>query len=140
MAFQNIIGERTQKITNFQSQVLDNYNLLLNTVKTENERILASYDKVFNERSADSQKAKYMNQSGDMIWKIYGYLFWVYYIFIIVLSILLYFQPFSIYLKIVIILLMFGFPFYIYVVEEWLYVMTDYLWHILLSQVYSNGF
>jgi hypothetical protein len=140
MSFQNIIGERTQKITDFQSQVLVNYNLLLNTVKTENKRISDSYDKVFNERSADGQKSKYMNQSGDMIWKIYGYLFWVYYITITILSILLYFQPFSIYLKILIIIIMYGFPFYIYPAEEWLYVMTDYIWHILLSQVYSNGF
>ena len=134
------INERNARILNFQDQTLNNYNLLYTTVETENKRIQSSFDKMLESHSADGQKSKYMNQSGDIIWTIYKYLFWLYYICITILAILLYYQPFSIYLKIAIILLMYGFPFYIYMAEEWTYVMSEYLWYILLSQVYTNGF
>lgn len=134
------VTERNARILKFQEQTLNNYNLLYTTVDTENKRISKSFNKMLDAHLADGQKSKYMNQSGDIILKIYGYLFWIYYICIIILTILLYFQPFSIYLKVFIVLLMFGFPFYIYHIEEWIYVYSDYIWHILVSQVYSNGF
>ena len=140
IGFTDFVKDRNKNVTNLQNQTLINYQVMLQTVRSENKRLINANDKIINEHSADGQKSKYMKQSGDIIWTIYKYSFWVYMVCITILAVLIYLQPYSIYFKIVLILLMYGFPFYIYPTELYLYKLFEFLWSILLSQIYSNGF
>ena len=129
-----------QKIKTYQTQTLNNYSTLHNKVKSENERIEKTFNKIKNEHSADAQKSKYVTLSEEILKGIYTYSFWIYIILSIVLFILLFNRPLSILTKTMLFIVIFGFPFYIYYLENITYIICIYLYNIMVSTVYNNGY
>jgi hypothetical protein len=97
------------------------------------------YDK--NLHSADAQQVKYTNQSTSILSTVYKYTFYVYMILAVILCGVIFFKAkFSIPKQIFLYLLILLFPFYIYAVENILYIAAAYLYNLVLSNIYSNGF
>lgn len=125
----------------FQQQVLRNYTLLYDKVKTENDRIKNTYDVMKNANSASGQKSKYVNQSTQILQKIYDVLFWIYLVVAVGLSAVIYmYSKQGIYMKVFLILLVLLFPFYIYPLEIFVFEILRYLYSLVLSVVYVNNY
>jgi ABC-type multidrug transport system fused ATPase/permease subunit len=129
-----------EKIKTYQTQTLNNYTTLHNKIKSENERIEKTFNKIKNEHSADAQKAKYVTLSEQILKSIYTYSFWIYIILSIILFILLFYRPLSTFTKAMLFIVIFGFPFYIYYLENITYIICIYLYNIMVSTVYNNGY
>ena len=125
----------------FQQQVLRNYTLLYDKVKTENDRIKNTYDVMKNANSASGQKSKYVNQSTQILQKIYNVLFWIYLVLAVGLSVVIYmYSKQGLYMKVFLILLVLLFPFYIYPLEIFVFEILRYLYSLVLSVVYVNNY
>jgi hypothetical protein len=125
----------------FQTQVLRNYTLLYDKVKTENDRIKKTYDVMQNANSASGQKSKYVNQSTQILQKIYNVLFWIYLVVAVGLSVVIYmYSKQGLYMKVFLILLVLLFPFYIYPLEIFVFEILRYLYSLVLSVVYVNNY
>ena len=139
------VGKTVANITDpqllaYQIQILNNYTTLYNKVQSENDRIQKTYDKIKNEHSADSQKSKYVELSEIILKKVYMYSFVIYMILSLVLCVLIYYKPFSLTIKIVLVIVILGFPFYIFFLENVIYQISMYLYNIMVSTVYTNGY
>jgi hypothetical protein len=125
----------------FQKQVLINYTLLYDKVKAENDRITKTYDVIKNANSASGQKSKYVNQSTQILQKIYYVLFWIYLVVAVGLSVVIYmYSKQGLYMKVFLILLVLLFPFYIYPLEIFVFEILRYLYSLVLSVVYVNNY
>lgn len=137
----NQVASKTDsQLLSFQIQILNNYTTLYDKVKAENDRIQKTYDKIKNEHSADSQKSKYVELSKIIIKNIYTYSLIIYMILALVLCVLIYYKPFSLTTKILLFVIILGFPFYIFFLENVIYKISIYLCNIALSTVYTNGY
>ena len=131
--------ENNQHDSGYQIQILNNYQQLIDTVNKENSIIRSSFDKItFN--SADGQQSKYIYQSSTILSKIYNYGFWIYLVLAVILCIVIWMKPDSIYMKVFLVVAILLYPFYIYPLEELSYVVSTYIWDILLSITYDNGY
>jgi hypothetical protein len=133
-------ADKDKKILTFQMQALNNYNTLYDKVKNENERLEDSYNNTKNNHSADAQQSKYVDLSAKIIKNIYNISFWIYIVLSVVLCVFIYRNPFSLQIKLALGAVIFGFPFYIYFLENALYTFSVYIYYILISAVYSNGY
>ena len=124
----------------YQLQILNNYQQLNDAVKKENDTIYSTYyhDITFN--SANSQQSKYVNQSTTILNTINNWGFWRYIVLAIVLCVLIYRNDMDIYYKIGYILVVLLYPFYIYPLEEITYQVSVYVWNLLISVTYDNGY
>ena len=141
----NNVGKQVANITDpqllaYQIQISNNYTTLYNKVQSENDRIQKTHDKIKNEHSADSQKSKYVELSEIILKKVYMYSFVIYMILSLVLCVLIYYKPFSFTIKIVLVIIILGFPFYIFFLENVIYKISMYLYNFALSTVYTNGY
>jgi len=128
------------QVKTFQTQTLNNYRTLYDKVKAENDRIENTYNKIQNEHSADVQKSKYVNLSEAIIKNVYTYSFWIYMVLAIVLCVFVYNHDFSNIIKVVLFIVILGFPFYIYFLENLTYTVSIYLYNIIISISYNNGY
>jgi hypothetical protein len=136
-----LLTENTdQKIKTFQMQTLNNYTTLYNKAKAENDRLENTYKKIQNEHSVDAQKAKYVGLSEQILKNIYTYSFWIYMLLAFVLCVLIYNKPLSPMMKTFLFIVILGFPFYIYPLENLTYIICIYLYNIMVSTVYNNGY
>jgi short subunit fatty acids transporter len=125
----------------YQKQVLTNYTMLLDKVKKENIQLANSFDYMKNQSSADGQKSKYVNQSTQILEKIYNVLFWIYLVVAVGLSVVIYmYSKQGIYMKVFFILLVLLFPYYIYPLENFVFEIMRYLYSLVLSVVYVNNY
>ena len=137
----NISGNRETVIQQFQKQVFTNYSMLLDKVTKENKQLSNSLDYMNNASSANGQKSKYVNQSTQILEKIYNVLFWIYLVVAVGLSVIIYlYSKQGIYMKVFLILLALSFPFYIYPVENFIFEIMRYLYRLMLSIVYVNNY
>lgn len=137
----NINGDRERSIIQFQKQVFTNYSMLLDKVKKENKQLSNSFDNMKNASSANGQKSKYVNQSTQILEKIYDVLFWIYLVVAVGLSVVIYlYSKQGIYMKVFLISLALLFPFYIYPVENFIFEIMRYLYSLVLSVVYVNNY
>ena len=127
---------RDTSIEQYQEGVLDAYQSLLDKVTMENEMIKKSYPGI----SVAGRKSIYLDQSSKIFITINKWLFWIYIGLAIILSIMIILKPFSIYFKISMIAVIVGFPFYIYPLETGLYELLIYIYSVLLSVTYNNGY
>ena len=127
---------RDTSIEQYQEGVLDAYQSLLDKVTMENEMIKKSYPGI----SVAGRKSIYLDQSSKIFITINKWLFWIYIVLAIILSIMIILKPFSIYFKISMIAVIVGFPFYIYPLETGLYELLIYIYSVLLSVTYNNGY
>jgi len=136
-----ISENRESSMIQYQNQVLTNYTMLLDKVKKENIQLANSFDYMKNESSADGQKSKYVNQSTQMLEKIYNVLFWIYLVVAVGLSVVIYmYSKQGIYMKVFFILLVLLFPYYIYPLENFVFEIMRYLYSLVLSVVYVNNY
>lgn len=134
-----MVDQSTTKKT-FDIDVLDTYTTLYNKVKDENDRLSMTNDKTKNDHSADAQKSKYVELSQEIIKNVYNYAFWIYMVLAVILFVFVYKKPFSNLVKILLFVVIFGFPFYIYILENLTYKICIYLYNVMLSTVYTNGY
>jgi hypothetical protein len=136
-----ISGNREISMIQYQTQVLNNYTMLLDKVTKENEQLANSFDYMKNQSSADGQKSKYVNQSTQILEKIYNVLFWIYLVVAVGLSVVIYmYSKQGIYMKVFFILLVLLFPYYIYPLENFVFEIMRYLYSLVLSVVYVNNY
>ena len=109
-------------------------------MKTENDRLEDSYNNTKNHHSIDGQQSKYVDLSAKIIKDIYNVSFWIYIILSLVLCGFIYRTSLSLQIKIGLVFIIFGFPFYIYFLENAVYSFSVYIYYILISVVYSNGY
>jgi len=139
-AMGSLISTTDPQIKTFQTQTLNNYTTLYNTVKAENDRLENTYNKIKNEHSADAQKARYVGLSEQILKTVYTYSFWIYILLSLALCVLIYYKPLSPMMKTVLFIVIIGFPFYIYPLENLTYSICIYLYNIMVSTVYNNGY
>lgn len=135
-AIKQLGANKDTNIEQYQEQVLDTYQLLLDKVTTENELIEKSYPGI----SVAGRKSIYLDQSSTIFIMINKWLFWIYIVLAIILSIMIILKPVSIYFKISMIAVIIAFPFYIYPLETGLYQLSMYIYSVMLSVVYNNGY
>ena len=136
-----ISGNRESSMIQYQNQVLTNYRMLLDKVTKENKQLANSFDYMKNQSSADGQKSKYVNQSTQILEKIYNVLFWIYLVVAFGLSVVIYmYSKQGIYMKVFFILLVLLFPYYIYPLENFVFEIMRYLYSLMLSVVYVNNY
>jgi len=136
-----ISGNRESSMIQYQKQVLTNYTMLLDKVKKENIQLANTFDYMKNQSSADGQKSKYVNQSTQILEKIYNVLFWIYLVVAVGLSVVIYmYSKQGIYMKVFFILLVLLFPYYIYPLENFVFEIMRYLYSLVLSVVYVNNY
>jgi hypothetical protein len=135
-AIKQLGANKDTNIEQYQEQVLDTYQVLLDKVTTENELIEKSYPGI----SVAGRKSIYLDQSSTIFIMINKWLFWIYIALAIILSIMIILKPFSIYFKISMIAVIIAFPFYIYPLETGLYELLIYIYSVLLSVIYNNGY
>jgi hypothetical protein len=127
---------RDTDLATYQNQLLNTYQSLLDKVTVENNMIEKSYP----DTSISGQKSIYINKSSDTLASINKWLFWIYIALAIVLCVLIVMKPYSIPFKIFIVALIISFPFYIHPAETLTYQISMYIYSILLSVVYNNGY
>lgn len=136
-----ISGNRETSMIQYQNQVLTNYTMLLDKVRKENIQLENTFDYMKNQSSADGQKSKYVNQSTQILEKIYNVLFWIYLVVAVGLSVVIYmYSKQGIYMKVFFILLVLLFPYYIYPLENFVFEIMRYLYSLVLSVVYVNNY
>jgi hypothetical protein len=106
------------------------------SIDQKNELIEKSYPGI----SVAGRKSIYLDQSSTIFIMINKWLFWIYIALAIILSIMIILKPFSIYFKISMIAVIIAFPFYIYPLETGLYELLIYIYSVLLSVIYNNGY
>jgi hypothetical protein len=121
-------------------QIQNMYTPLHYTVKKQNDSLKVQIDDLVN-NAVSSQSSIYINQSSQILQSIYNYVILVYFIVAIVLSVLIVRKPeHSIQIKILIIILLLTFPFYIYPLEKLSLIISDYFTALFFSLVYKNGY
>jgi hypothetical protein len=124
----------------YQQQIMNNYKQLLETVKTQNKTINSTYNNTTTQQSANGQQTKYVFQSSAILNKLYNYTFWIYFVLAVILCFIVMRKSFHIIYKIILVFAILGYPFYIYALEKLSYVISVYVWDVLLSVVYDNGY
>jgi hypothetical protein len=132
--------QNNQHDTGYQLQLLNSFQHLSDTVKKQNDMIYSTYYNKIIFNSADGQKGKYINQSSDILKNIFTYGFWVYMFFAIILCAVVFRKEMHIIFKILLIIAIITYPFYIYPLEELTYVISTYIWNLLISVAYNTGY
>jgi hypothetical protein len=143
MSEKDIILQGVQNHQNdlgYQLQILNNYQQLHDAVEKENNTIYSTFyhDLTFN--SANSRHSKYVYQSTTILNTVNTWSFWIYIALAIVLSVLIIRSEMGIYSKIGYVIATIGYPFYIYPLEEITYSLSMYIWNLLISVTYDNGY
>ena len=132
--------KNNQHDAGYQMQILNNYQKLFDTVKKENDTINSTYSNNWTLNTAAGQQSKYLYQSSSILSTINTYGFWIYIILAVILCVIIWIKPFNLYFRIIIIAAILTYPFYIYPLEEFCYIISMYIWDILLSNTYDNGY
>jgi hypothetical protein len=137
--FSNIEGLTSQegnavvKITNG----LD-YNFY-NSIVNQNSQLDYETQKYKNIYSTDQQKSNYQSQHLDVLNTWNGYLFIIYYVFVLILCYFLYYSNTLLnYMKVSIVLSLLIYPFIINTIETNLYNAIRYTFSIINGNVYTN--
>lgn len=124
----------------YQIQIQNNYQQLIDTVTKENNMIDSTYSNGWILNSASGQQSRYVYQSSAILTGIYNYCFWIYLVIAIILCVVIIRKEFSIYAKIALCAGIILYPYYIYPLEEFCYMISVYIWSVLLSTTYDNGY
>ena len=143
MSDTNILLQGVQNHQNdlgYQMQILNNYQQLYDTVQKENNVIYSTYYQDLTFNSANSRQSGYVYQSTGILNTVSLYGFWIYIALAVVLSVIVFRKPMDIYYRVFLILAIITYPFYIYPLEELTYQITTYIWNMLISVAYNNGY
>jgi hypothetical protein len=132
--------QNNQHDEGYQSQIQNNYQQLIEAVTKENNIIDSTYSQGWKLNSADGQQSRYIYQSSTILENIYNYGFWIYIAVAIILCIIIVRKEMSYYMKAVLCVVILLYPFYIYPLEKFLYMISIYIGNVLLSNTYDNGY
>jgi len=133
-------AQNHQNDRGYQLQILNNFQQLHDAVEKENNTIYSTYYQDFTFNSANSRQSKYVYQSTGILNTVNTWGFWIYIALAIVLSALVVRKEMSIYAKIALVVAILAYPFYIYPLEELTYVLSVYIWNLVTSVTYDNGY
>jgi len=121
------------------TQLITTYTDLVYKVKTQNDNIDEEIQKFTQDHSTDYKKTFYENQSIDYLQNVYVYLFYVYLFFVLIVIFILVFNG-EIYKMnmLALVLLLILFPFYIYPIEQLLYLFFMYIYNFFTEKVFPN--
>ena len=95
----------------------------------QNSQLASEIEKYRNEYSTDEQKVNYEQQNIYLLIKANEFLKWIYFFFFTILLYFLYYtNQYSIYAKVIFIIILSIYPFVIYPVERRIYDFFIYLW------------
>ena len=95
----------------------------------QNSQLATEIEKYRNEYSTDEQKVNYEQQNIYLLIKANQFLKWIYFFFFTIFLYFLYYTTnYSIYLKVLFIIILSIYPFVIYPVERRIYEFLTYLW------------
>lgn len=107
----------------------------------ENKKLVNTNDQDKNERSADGQQVKYVNQSSKILADAYKYVFYGYMALALISCVVIFLKSgMSLLKQIFLDLAILLFPFYIYPLQNMIYIAFIYLYKLITSNIYSNGF
>jgi len=137
-ALKQLAVDRDTNLAQYQKQLINTYQSLYSKVEAENDFLKQKYAN--DSSSASLQNSKYVDQSRTTLRQINTALFWIYLVLALVFSGLLIRRPLSIWFKILLVGILIGFPFYIYLIEKYLYIAMMYIYSLLLSITYDSGY
>jgi len=143
MSEKDIILQGVQNHQNdlgYQLQILNNYQQLHDAVEKENNTIYSTYYQDLTFNSANSRHSKYVYQSTSILNTINTWGFWIYIALAVILCVMIVRKEMGIYSKIGLVLAVLLYPFYIYPLEEISYKLSVYIWNLLISVTYDNGY
>ena len=132
--------QNNQPDEGYQTQILNNYQQLIETVTKENNIIDSTYSQGWKLNSADGQQSRYIYQSSSILENIYNYGFWIYIAVAILLCIVIIRKEMTYYMKAALCIVILLYPFYIYPLEKFVYIISVYILNVLLSNTYDNGY
>lgn len=132
--------QNNQNDEGYQMQIKNNYQQLIESVTKENQIIDSTYSQGWKLNSADGQQSRYIYQSSTILENVYNYGFWIYIAIAIILCIIIVRKEMSYYMKAVLCVVILLYPFYIYPLEKFVYIISVYILNILLSNTYDNGY
>jgi hypothetical protein len=132
--------QNNQNDGGYQTQILNNYQQLMDTVSKENSIMNSTFKNKWTFNSAAGQQSKYIYQSSTILTKLYTYGFWIYLVLAVILCVIIWMKPDTIYMKVFLVAAILLYPFYIYPLEELSYIVSTYIWALLLSTTYDNGY
>ena len=132
--------QNNQPDEGYQTQILNNYQQLIETVIKENNIIDSTYSQGWKLNSADGQQSRYIYQSSSILENIYNYGFWIYIAVAILLCIVIIRKEMTYYMKAALCIVILLYPFYIYPLEKFVYIISVYILNVLLSNTYDNGY
>jgi hypothetical protein len=95
----------------------------------QNSQLASEIEKYRNEYSTDEQKVNYEQQNIYLLTKANEFLKWIYFFFFTILLYFLYYTTqYSIYAKVIFIIILSIYPFVIYPIERRIYDFLTYLW------------
>ena len=132
--------QNNQNDGGYQTQILNNYQQLMDTVSKENSIMNSTFKNKWTFNSAAGQQSKYIYQSSTILTKLYTYGFWIYLVLAVILCVIIWMKPDTIFMKVFLVAAILLYPFYIYPLEELSYIVSTYIWALLLSTTYDNGY
>lgn len=117
------------------------YDSLQTYFKNENVKLEKATIEDKNAHSADAQQVKYVNQSSKILSDAYKYVFYIYMALAVISCGVIFFKSgLSLMYQILLDLVILLFPFYIYPLQNIVYIGFIYTYNLVLSNIYSNGF
>lgn len=102
-----------------------------------NQKLQKNLNDIFP--ATNFQKSNYQSQTTHMMLSVYKYLFWIYIsLSIILIGCIFMYTTASKYIKVLISILVIGFPFYIYKTEQYIYAGLSFIYSLFTSTIYSN--
>lgn len=133
--------QNNQHDEGYQMQIQNNYQQLIESVTKENNIMDSTYSQGWKLNSADGQQSRYVYQSSTILENIYNYGFWIYIAIAIILCIIIIIRKeINYYMKAVLCVVILLYPFYIYPLEKFCYIISVYILNVLLSNTYDNGY
>jgi hypothetical protein len=132
--------QNNQKDIGYQTQILKNYQQLVDSLKKENSAVYSTYYDSITRNSADSQQSKYVFQSSSILNNLYNYGFWIYLLLAVILCVVILRKSFNMYYKFILVAAILTYPFYIYPLEELSYRVSVYIWNLIISVAYNSGY
>jgi hypothetical protein len=110
-----------------------------NEIQNQNQQIQDQIDSLTQSYSLYDQKSYYQSQDIYRLYTVNWYLIIIYYVTVVFLIYFIYeYSKYSIFLNIIILVLLFAFPFIILPVERFIWDISEFIYNLIIGKVYSN--
>lgn len=115
---------------------------VLTAIKKENDMLKREIKRTKDAYSTDDQRVKYESESLDTFQTMNNYMYVLYYALLLYLAIVLYLyiKNISKWPKILLVIVLFLFPMYIFKMETFVYFWLQYFYNLIFGNVYVNRY